>query len=164
MDDLVTVMSYIGLVGVFAVGGSLFAFSTFVMSALGRLPDADGIRAMQHVNQTVFTPWFMIPFFGTAVLSVAAVIIAVASTDEPWWIPLLCSGALYGLGVFVVTAAGNVPLNNRLASVNAAEAPAEVFWRRYLSIWTRWNHVRVAASISSVLCFATTVRMAAIAA
>ena len=164
MSDLVTIISYIGLVGVFTVGGSLFAFSTFVMRALGRLPDAEGIRAMQHINQTVFTPWFMIPFFGTAVLSVVAIIIAVASTDEPWWIPLLSSGALYGLGVFGVTAAGNVPLNNRLAGANATEASAEDFWQRYLSNWTLWNHVRVAASIGSMLFFATTLRMAATAA
>ena len=33
------------------IGGALFAFSTFVMKSLGRLAPAEGIRAMQRINE-----------------------------------------------------------------------------------------------------------------
>jgi len=34
------------------MGGVFFTFSTFVMSALGKLRPAEGIRAMQRINIT----------------------------------------------------------------------------------------------------------------
>lgn len=143
------------------VGGSLFAFSTFIMAALKRVPAAEGARVMQQINITVFTPWFMGPFLGMAVFSVVMGIVAVLNTDQPWWLPLLGAGAFYAIGVFVVTAAGNVPLNNRLAGMDADDAATAAFWERYQRTWTRLNHARVVASIGSVVLFAEALRLAA---
>ena len=52
------------------VAGIFFAFSTFVMNALGRLAPAQGISAMQAINVTVLNPWFLGAFFGTALGSI----------------------------------------------------------------------------------------------
>ncbi len=153
MDDVIAIMALAGIVGVSLIGGSLFAFSTFIMAALKRLPDAEGIRAMQQINKTVFTPWFMVPFFGTGLVSVGAVVLALMNTDQSWWIGMASAGALYAIGVFLVTAFGNVPLNNRLDAMQADGAAAAEFWRTYLVVWTRWNHVRVAASILALIQF-----------
>ncbi|MEQ9097356.1 MAG: DUF1772 domain-containing protein [Phycisphaerales bacterium] len=158
MDGTITILAYAGIVGVALVGGALFGFSAFIMAALARVPDAQGIRAMQQINKTVFTPWFMVPFFGTAVLGVAAVVLGLLNTDRGWWFPMASAGALYALGVFVVTAAGNVPLNNRLAAVDADDPKAAELWRRYLVVWTRWNHVRVVASVLALIQFAGALR------
>lgn len=158
MDGTITILAHAGIVGVALVGGALFGFSAFIMAALARVPDAQGIRAMQQINKTVFTPWFMVPFFGTAVLGVAAVVLGLLNTDRGWWFPLASAGALYTLGVFVVTAAGNVPLNNRLAAVDADDPRAAELWRRYLVVWTRWNHVRVVASVLALIQFAGALR------
>ncbi|HEX6215570.1 MAG TPA: hypothetical protein VFZ38_12150, partial [Vicinamibacterales bacterium] len=49
-----------------ATGGVFFAFSTFVMQALRRLPPAQGVAAMQSINVTAVTPIFMTVLFGTA--------------------------------------------------------------------------------------------------
>ncbi len=38
------------------VAGVFFAFSTFVMKALGRLQPEQGIAAMQSINVTVLNP------------------------------------------------------------------------------------------------------------
>ena len=46
------------------MAGTLFAFSVFVMRALGRLPAAHGIAAMQSINIAVVNPWFMTVFMG----------------------------------------------------------------------------------------------------
>ena len=41
------------------IGGAFFAFSTFVMKALARLPTPQGIAAMQSINVVVITPLFL---------------------------------------------------------------------------------------------------------
>ena len=151
MADLVGVAAIAGLVGVAVVGGSLFAFSTFVMAALARLSEPEGIRAMQHVNRTVYTPWFMVPFGGTAILSLGLLVLSLLNRDEPWWLEIASAAALYVGGVFLVTAVRNVPLNERLARMDADDPDAAAFWRRYLVVWTRWNHVRVAASVLALV-------------
>ncbi len=47
------------------VAGIFFAFSTFVMRALGQLRENQGIAAMKAINVTVLNPWFFLAFFGT---------------------------------------------------------------------------------------------------
>ncbi len=150
MDEIMNIAARVGIFGVAITGGGLFAFSTFIMAALKRMPDPEGIRAMQQINKTVFTPWFIGPFFVTSAISVGAIVLAFMNTDRDWWIPLLCAGLLYAIGVFVVTAAGNVPLNEKLDRMDADDPETAEFWKRYLVVWTRWNHVRVTASMGSL--------------
>lgn len=159
MDDFLTILIRLAIVGVMVIGGSLFAFSTFVMAALKRMPDAEGIRAMQQINKTVFTPWFMGPFFGTAMLSIGGVVFALMDMDQSWWRQLFGAGLLYAVGLFLVTIIGNVPLNEKLARMGADESETAQFWQSYLVVWTRWNHVRSLASIGSVLLYAETLRL-----
>ena len=154
MPDPTYIAALAGLVGTFIVGGSLFAFSTFIMQALKRIPVPEGIRAMQQINKTVFTPWFMGPFFIMALLAPAGVAFALMNTDRLWAIRLGAASAIYGVFVFLVTALGNVPLNNKLAAVDADDPNAAEFWRHYLTVWTRWNHVRVIASLVVVVLLA----------
>lgn len=159
MDDLVTILIRLAIVGVMVIGGSLFAFSTFIMAALKRMPDVEGIRAMQQINKTVFTPWFMGPFFGAAMLSLGAVVFALLNMDQAWSLQLLGAGLLYVVGLFLVTVVGNVPLNEKLARMGADESETAQFWQSYLVVWTRWNHVRSLASIGSILLYAETLRL-----
>ena len=122
-------------------GGVFFAFSTFVMAGLGRLRPAEGVRAMQAVNLTAVTPAFMTLFLGTAALSVATGAWAVLHGEG-----VALAGALVQLvGGLGVTAAVNVPLNNRLATLDSDEAGAAKSWDAYRSRWVRWNHLRTAA-------------------
>lgn len=60
---------------------------------------------------------------------------------------MLAGAALYLVGTFGVTAAGNVPLNDALAAREGADAVA--FWPDYAARWTRWNHVRTVAAIAA---------------
>jgi len=139
-------------VGSGVIGGAFFAFSTFVMRALGRLPVAQGIAAMQSINVVVLNPWFLSVFVGTAlgcgVLSVIS-LIGWSSADSSY---LLAGGAWYIGGTFLVTLVCNVPWNNALAAVDPTGSDAAKLWKDYLSMWTAWNHVRtVAALVSTVL-------------
>ena len=49
------------------VGGVFFAFSNFVMAALGARPDREGLAAMQAINVTVLNPLFMLLLFAPVV-------------------------------------------------------------------------------------------------
>ena len=57
-------------------GGNFLAFSTFVMGALGRLPQSAGISAMQSINVVVINPVFLSVFMGTAILCIVLTIAA----------------------------------------------------------------------------------------
>ena len=131
-------MTVAAVVGCGAMGGVFFAFSTFVMAGLRRLPAAQGIAAMQSINVTAVTPLFMIALFGTAALCIALVVVdgsGVAAT------------AVYLLGVIGVTMAYNVPRNNALDALDPAAPGAAEAWARYLREWTAANHVRTVAGL-----------------
>ena len=55
--------------GTALIAGAFFAFSTFIMGALARLPTAAGIAAMQSINLVVINVWFMGALFGTGLLA-----------------------------------------------------------------------------------------------
>lgn len=126
------------------VGGVFYAFSTFVMAGLRRVPSGQGMATMQSINVTAVRPGLMIPFFGTTLAGLAVAIVAIVDWNATTS-PLLLAGAgSYVLGTFALTAAYHVPRNNALA---ATPTDAAAVWSRYLAEWTRWNHVRTAAAL-----------------
>jgi uncharacterized membrane protein len=141
-------------IGAGTVGGVFFAFSTFVMQALAQLPASQGIAAMQRINVTVLNPLFLGVFMGTALLALAAAVLAFLPWGAPRSTWLLASGMVYLFGSFLVTVAFNVPRNEQLSRLDAQSAEAATYWSRYLLEWMRWNHVRTAASIASAACAA----------
>jgi uncharacterized membrane protein len=129
------------------IAGVFFAFSAFVMKALAQLPAEQGIRAMQQINVVVLNPLFLGVFVGTAVLSVVCFLWAV-----PKSLLLLAAAICYGAGSLGVTAAFNVPRNERLARLDAGSSEAGEYWPIYVREWLLWNHVRtVASAVSSAL-------------
>jgi uncharacterized membrane protein len=52
-----------------------------------------------------------------------------------------------------VTIASNVPLNNALAAVRPDSAEGAALWTRYRNVWTAWNHVRMAATLTAAASF-----------
>ena len=139
------------------IGGVFFAFSTFVMQALGELPPAHGIAAMQRINRVVINPLFLGVFFAGALLSAGCILAAFVVVDPLRALLLLAAGFAYLGGCFLVTIACNVPRNERLAAVEPASADGAAYWVTYLHEWTRWNHVRTIAPLVAVGCSAASV-------
>lgn len=148
--DLVVLVSALGC-GLMA--GFFFAFSICVMKALGAIPPAHGISAMQSINVAVINPWFLTPFFGMAVLSVLLSIAAVLRWHEPGAVYVVAGGLLYFLGTFLVTMLFNVPRNNALAAVAVTSTEGAALWADYLIAWTKWNHVRTIAALAGAASF-----------
>ncbi|MEM9119450.1 MAG: anthrone oxygenase family protein [Cyanobacteria bacterium P01_F01_bin.56] len=132
--------------------GIFFAFSTFVMPALGQQTTAAGIAAMQSINITVINPWFMLVFLGPGVAGLVLTLTTFRQLGQPGALYWLAGTMLYLIGTIGVTVAGNVPLNDALAVVNPDSAAGATLWAKYLTDWTLWNHVRtVAAAVAAVL-------------
>jgi len=135
------------------MAGFFFAFSVCVMKALGDIPPAHGISAMQSVNFAVINPWFLTAFFGTALLSIILSIAGIMRWHEPGAVYVVVGGLLYSLGTFVVTILFNVPRNNALAAVAATSTEGAALWADYLIAWTKWNHVRTIAALAGAASF-----------
>ena len=141
MQELLQLLVIAAIVGSGLVTGLLFAFSVAVMRALLQLAPEAGMSAMQRINVVIINPLFLLAFLGTSALCLAiAVVIAVRGSFDAGSFWLLLGAAAYLLGPLGITMAFNVPLNNRLASLDASRAAEE--WPRYVAPWLRWNHLR----------------------
>ena len=136
--DVVTAAA---IVGSGLLAGVFFAFSAFVMSGLRRLPDAGGAAAMRSINVTAQRPPLMIALFGVSALCVVIIVRAIITWSQPGAAWLLAGAVLTIVGAFGVTAAINVPLNNRLDA-------GTVTWSEFLAGWDPANHAR------TILCLA----------
>ena len=140
------------------VAGVFFAFSTFVMSALARLQPPQGITAMQSINITAIDPWFMTAFLGTAVACLFLAVAALFKWHQPSAAYLLVGSLFYLIGTFGVTVVCNVPLNDVLAIVKPDSTEGASLWAKYLTDWTRWNHVRTLAALIAAVLFTIALR------
>ena len=154
--DLLTLAAAVGSA---LIAGSFFAFSTFVMRALAKLPPPQGIAAMQSINVVVINPWFMTAFLGTAVLCAVVAAEALFRWRDPGAGYLLAGAILYVVGTFLVTMVFNVPRNDALAKISSASSDAARLWVTYLSEWTTWNHVRTLAAAAAMVSFTLAFRL-----
>lgn len=153
MNSLIALVVTIALLGSALVGGVFFAFSSFVMKALARIPSSEGIAAMQSINVVVINPSFMGTFVGTALLSLGIVGLALFYWSGTSTIFFLGGATFYIVGTFLVTVFGNVPLNDQLAAVSATDPAAVKLWEHYLDRWMMWNHGRTAAALLATLLY-----------
>jgi len=147
-------------IGAAVSGGVLFAFSTFVMKAIGRQPAPEAISTMQSINKFAPNPLFMAALFGSAAACVVLSVSAFRNLDPPASKWLLVGSGLYLAGI-VLTAAYHVPRNDALALIDPHGPGAAAYWRHYLHTWTLWNHVRTATSIGGAVALAIAARVGA---
>lgn len=153
MSLLMTTLVIAALMGCALIGGVFFAFSSFIMKSLARLPSSEGITAMQSINVVVLNRSFLGIFMGTAAISFLLIVLSLiqwGTVSSPF---LLSGAVLYFIGTFLVTMMGNVPLNNRLAAVSAPDASAVSVWEHYLERWTLFNTLRTVSAIVAALIF-----------
>ena len=151
IGDLLFALALFSALGGGLMAGTFYAFSTFIMKGLARVPSAQGIAAMQSINITVINPWFMAAFMGTAAASILIVVFSLLRWNEAGAVYLLSGGLAYTIGTFLVTMAFNVPRNNALAAVDPASGNGARVWASYVTSWTAWNHVRTSAALAAAV-------------
>ena len=153
MTTLSAVATISAIVGSALVGGIFFAFSNFIMNALGRVPSSEGMLAMQTINVTVLNRWFLGVFMGTAVLSTILAVVSIVgwgSAHSPY---LLGGAVAYVGGTWFVTILGNVPLNDKLAVAEPDNPASSEVWEHYLDRWTKLNTQRTGAALLAAVLF-----------
>jgi len=143
----IPILTFLAALGSGLIAGVFFAFSSFVMGALGRLPAGQSVAAMQSINVAVLNRSFLGVFVGTALACGVLAFLSVLRWHEPGALLRLVAALAYLLGAFGVTMGFNVPRNDALEAVRPETAEAAALWGRYLVEWTRWNHVRTVAAL-----------------
>jgi uncharacterized membrane protein len=148
---IVNIILFLATMATVLAAGLFYAYSVSVNPGLGRLPDAAYLSAMQSINRAILNPLFFASFLGAALLLPAAAWLSY-SRDQArfWW--LLAAAVVYIIGVFGVTVAGNVPLNNTLDALKLNGATPEQLdsWRTaFEKPWNALHSVRTVASIAA---------------
>jgi len=141
------------LTGIMA--GIYFSFSVFMMKALNQMPALLAAQVMNEVNDVIVNTLFLPLFFGTT-LWLAGLAVWEISQWNPQTSPRVVTGSgLYIIGMFLVTAFGNVPLNNKLKSLENNDVALMEYWDTYHRDWLKLNHLR------TITCVITTALLAA---
>ena len=153
MNNPIYLLTLVAALGSGLAGGIFFAFSSFIMKALARVPPARGIAVMQSINLTVLNVWFFAVFFGTGACCLVLGISSLFRWEKPGAGYLLTGSLLYLVGTIIVTIACNVPLNDALAAVDLSSTDAGRVWTDYLKKRTAWNHLRTGAALAAAALF-----------
>ena len=129
--------------------GTYYTWASGVMPGLARVDDRTFVHAMQEMNVAIVNPVFILTFLGAPALAA----VAIASTDGPgrkWAI----AGAAFAVATVVITAAGNIPLNNAIDAAGPVHKIADLGAVReaFESSWVRLNVARAVTSTASLGC------------
>lgn len=158
MNGIFIPLVFAAALGSGLIAGVFFVFSIAVMRALDQLSPAQAIAAMQSINTAILNPTFFGTFVGTGVICILlpVAILTDWSTTRAIW--MFIGMGFYLIGSLMVTIVFNVTLNNRLATIRPDDPQADAIWRKYSSVWTRWNHVRGLSSFIAALAFIQALR------
>lgn len=133
------------------LAGVFYGFSVAIVPALRAIKGTRHIAAMQSINVKIINPVFFLSFFGPALLLPLA---AFLLRDRPQFGLLLVASLLHIVGAIGVTAAGNIPLNNRLAGYDVdqlTEKEADQIRKDFQAPWTNFHTIRTLASIAATV-------------
>ena len=150
METLTQALALYGMIYLWLIAGIFLAFSDFIMKSFDRMEEAAAIEAMQSINLWVYRSFFMIGLYTMVPVSLAGLAFWMLA-DGPALFAV--GGALYLVGVILVSGLGNIPLNHKLAVMNADDRDSKLFWISYVQKWSAYNHLRVLASAVAALCF-----------
>ena len=139
------------------VAGFVFAFAVVVMPGIRTLNDREFIRAFQVMDRVIQNnqPIFLLVWIGSVVAVVTSAGLGLGQLDGDERLLLILASLVYLLGVQLPTFTINIPLNNRLQTLDVDamnETDQEDTRKDFEPLWNRWNSIRTAfASLASAL-------------
>ena len=132
------------------IAGLFYSWCVAVAPGLGKMADREYIGAMQSLNATIQNALFFASFVGAlALLPLNAVLQGRENFSLRFWLSV-AAAALYILGVFVITATGNVPLNNDLAAFRLDGANMEDVRQQRAFFEEPWNQLNIMRTFSAI--------------
>jgi uncharacterized membrane protein len=129
------------------MAGTYFAFVCAVMPGLARGDDATYVKAMNQINTSIQNPLFFMAFLGSAGFTGLAWYFA-RRAHQPGTSWIVTALGLY-VATLVLTAAVNIPLNNRLARITDDFGAAR---QAFEAPWVIANVVRMLLCIAALTC------------
>ncbi|MEM6688800.1 MAG: DUF1772 domain-containing protein [Planctomycetota bacterium] len=129
------------------VAGLVFAFAVVVMPGIRNLNDRDFIRAFQVMDRVIQNnqPLFMLVWVGSAVSLIASACLGITQVEGANLVLLVAATCAYLFSVQLPTIAINIPLNNRLQTLNVEvmdETDRQLARDSFETRWNRWNVIR----------------------
>ncbi len=139
------------------VAGFLFAFALVVRPGIRSLNDREFIRAFQVIDGVIQNnqPIFMLVWVGSVVALVTSAVLGIGQLDGGGRLLMIFAALAYLLGVQLPTFTINVPLNNKLQTLEVDEldeTTQKAARKDFEPRWNLWNSIRTAfASVASAL-------------
>ena len=139
------------------VAGFLFAFALVVMPGLRSLNDREFIRAFQVMDRVIQNnqPIFVLVWVGSIVALVTSAVLGIGQLDGAERLLIIFAALAYLFGVQLPTATINIPLNNKLQTLDVDainETTQKAARKDFEPRWNLWNSIRaVLASLASGL-------------
>lgn len=139
------------------VAGFVLCFAIVVMPGIKTLGSLDYLRSFKAMDGIIQNnqPLFMVVWVGSALAILASTMIGIWRLEGLDIGLLIFACAMYLLGVHLPTITINIPLNNRLQSLDlgvASDSELQVITELFESRWLRWNTIRtVVATLTTVL-------------
>ncbi len=129
------------------VAGFLFAFASVVMPGIKTLNDREFIRAFQVVDGVIQNnqPIFVLVWVGSVVILLTSAVLGIGQLDGAERLLIIFPTLVYLLGVQLPTFTINVPLNNKLQTLEPdtmAETTQKAARKEFEPRWNLWNSIR----------------------
>ena len=139
------------------VAGFLFAFAVVTMPGIRSLNDREFIRTFQVMDRVIQNnqPIFMLVWVGSVVTLAISAVLGFGQLDGAGRLLIIFAALVYLLGVQLPTITINIPLNNKLQTLDVDamnETTQKAARKDFESPWNLWNSIRTAlASLASIL-------------
>jgi len=139
------------------VAGFLFAFAIVTMPGIRSLNDREFIRAFQVMDRVIQNnqPIFMLVWVGSVVALVTSAVLGIGQLDGAGRLLIIFAALAYLLGVQLPTVTINIPLNNKLQTLDVDamnETTQKAARKDFEPRWNLWNSIRTAfATLASAL-------------
>ncbi len=139
------------------LAGVFYAYASSVMLALRQVDDRTFVDVMNRINVVIVNPAFMFGFLGSIVFTGVAAALHLRGDQRTvlWWI--LAALALNVIS-FLISAGGNIPLNNQLADATGGDFAA--MRQQFEDSWVRLNILRGVANTAALGALAWALRCA----
>ncbi|MGW2558974.1 anthrone oxygenase family protein [Streptomyces sp. NPDC001514] len=143
---MATLLLALAVISTGLYAGFMLIFQTAIMPALARLSDDQFVPAMRRINEEVPRAVFLVVFLAIIAFPAAALAVPVEGrSDTQMW--LILAGLVCAVLNHLITIAGNIPLNNVLAS--SGSSPDSEVRAAFEAKWNRFHIVRTVFVLSS---------------
>jgi uncharacterized membrane protein len=152
-----TIVLMITTIAIALITGLWYAYSCSVNPGLGQLSDDRYIASMQAINRAILNPVFFATFIGTLALLPLCTWLCYDRLSIGQWSLMVIASIVYFVGVFGVTALGNVPLNEALDKFDLASASAPEISAQRMKFEIPWNRLHAVRTIASMISLVLTI-------